>query len=246
MTAPIDTPTQANFFTRRISVGGSAIIFGYLALSIAVISIGIAFTEGFLRDVLGYLLLTIPILGFVPLSWLLLRKLEYRITQEGLLVDVGPAFRLSFIRPRQVRYAWKDIEDYLEDENLVLGKYGLLEIGLRVSPGTLRIMPATTKEEAYFSRFLAAFRQHVHELNSDGSVRAVEVATIKSRTTFFERPAAKTVSVALCILVVGLIGWAGFGQMPDRSRWQLAYIIFLLAVGTVYVARRAFVGRRAA
>lgn len=237
-------PPVARFITRRISFTGSIIIFGYLGASILLISIGIALTEGLLRTVLGYLLLIVPILGFVPLSWLLVRKVDYQILPEGLDVTIGPAMRFSFIRPQHTLYAWKDIEDYLEDQNLVLGKYGLLEIGLRVRPGTLRLMPTTTKEEYYFARFLAAFRAQVQELNADKTVQAVEVATITPRLTFFEKPAARLVSVAAGVVILALTAWAAFGVQEDSSRWQLAYFIFLLLVGTIYVARRAFSGSR--
>ena len=237
-------PIVAEFRTQTVSLWGYLLIFGYTVLSVGGLAVGIALTDDPLRTWLAYLLATLPIGGFMALSWLLREEVFFRISTTGLERRVRPATRLSLIRPCSDTWRWKDVEDYLVDDDRVLGRFGLLEVGLRVPPGTLRVSPLNRQELPAYHRFLTAFRQHVAELNADKTDRAVSVATIRARTSLFQSRWAKLLAVGVALVGAGLLVVTLVLPAVGEHRWQWVYVALLVCAAAAYTVRRVFFSSR--
>lgn len=233
------------FITTKVTMTGYLVILGYIILSVVVLGLLVA-TVGDKKatEQFAYLLAILPIGGFLALSLLLQTRMEYRLSQSGIELERMPATRISLIRGSTTHWKWADVSDYLTDEDRVLGRFGLLEIGLRVSPGSLRISPHRRKETKSFNRFVKAFHGYVEVLNADRTSFAVSVATIKPRITFYQTTAAKPLALGLLAISLGsLLAVASIGMEAD-TRWRLLYLCFMLCLVAAYVVSRVFYSKR--
>lgn len=238
------TAYTARFITHRISMQGYAAILAFMVVSVAGLALAVALSTPETIKPLAYLLASVPLGGFMALSWLLNTKVEYRLSDEGIEQYVAPAARLSLVRAAHNKWNWKDVSDYLTDEDRVLGRFGMLEVGLRVRPGTLRIAPHRKKEASGFRRFVTIFHGYVEELNADKTKRAVEVATIRPRITFYQKPAARPVAILLAAGSLAAVLAATMLELDPDRRWQLIYLSLLACISAAYVVRRTFFSER--
>lgn len=183
-----------------------------------------------------------PIGGFFALSFLLNRKVTYHLLQGGIKEQVEPTFSyFTFIKRRTRIYGWNDISEFLYDEFQVLGRYGVLDIGLRKPPYSLRIMPVRKKEVPYFRRFEAAFVAEVSTLNADEDKRAVTVATIRQRkASFWRKPQAKALAIFLLLAFVSLVVYDLYTSDGKTTELGMFYIQVMLGALTLYVSARSF------
>lgn len=239
---PNSEPRRAVFITSTTPMRATWWMSAYVVLSTMVLAVVVAATaNGPWMMPTVWALAIAPIGGFWVLSQLSRRVMVYEVSDLGLQVRTMPVYRrLSWVRPGLQIFTWADVANYVEDVDLMLGHFGLLTIGLKKAPGTLRIMPANKQEKLRFDYFLHVFREQVFELNLDQTDRAIQVATIDQRTSFFDLPPAKVISVCLLVVTVGMLVLDLLTQWDEKDEWRMFYALLILAPLTFFFVRRSF------
>jgi hypothetical protein len=241
-----DKPARAVFITRMLDADHSRRMLLWLVVSFLLLCLVVAVApSGPLMVAAVFALAFVPVGGFVVLSLLWQRRLVFEVNDEGLTVRTMRGFRkFSWVLPHTDHYDWTEITDYVEDTNLVIGRYGYLKVGVvrgpDRDPDDLWIMPNRQRERKYFDRFTEAFRRYVAELNLDDTPRAVAVATIQRKLSFFDTPAARVVAIALIVVCVGLFVFDLATRRKPDEEWRLLYVYLLLGPLTFYFWRRSF------
>ncbi len=240
--APSDDGEVVRFRTRVIAATDSYWMLAWLVGTFLLLCLAVALTEDRgLMTFWVYLLTFLPVGGFLLLSFMLTRKEEFEISNQGLRLRMSKGYPLvSRIREYAASYAWADIEGYSEDVNLVLGRYGYLKVSLKKSPFELWIAPLRLKDRPYFDRFTDAFRRYVEELNRDDTPHAVAVATIVREPSFFDTPMARILSVTLLCALVGLGLFDLIFIKNESNEWRLIYIYLFMGPLVYFFWRRSF------
>lgn len=237
---------RAVFITRMLDARHGRHMLLWLVASFLLLCLIVSIAPNGAPMVLAALALAlVPVGGFVALSLLWQRRLVFEVTEDGLTVRTMRGFRkFSWVRPHTDHYDWTEITDYVEDTNLVIGRYGYLKIGVvqgpERKPDDLWIMPNRQRERKYFDRFTEAFRRHVEELNLDDTPRAVAVATIQHKPSFFDTPPARLATIALIVACAGLVTFDLLTRRKPDEEWRLLYVYLLLGPLTFYFWRRSF------
>jgi len=177
----------------------------------------------------------------LPMLWIafkLTKRAEYGVSADGaretILDPQGKA-----VGGRDKRYRWDQVESWLIDSDLVRGAGDRRFVELRMDDGyRMRFREADDKPmDPEFTAFAAA-------LESLASIapETTQTSTPARRLSFYERPAAKVLTVTFivltgAILLVAIIAPHFFGA----SAWFR--ILVIIIPGTIYMYVRSF-GRR--
>ncbi|MDA1259091.1 MAG: hypothetical protein O3A20_00560 [Planctomycetota bacterium] len=177
----------------------------------------------------------------LPMLWIafkLTKRAEYGVSADGvretILDPQGKA-----VGGRDKRFRWDQVESWLIDSDLVRGAGDRRFIELRMNDGyRMRFREANDKPmDPEFTAFAAALESLVSI-----APESTQTSTPARRLSFYERPAAKFLTVLFMVLTVGILLAAMLiPQYFGEAAWFRLLVIII--PGTIYMFVRTF-GRR--